>query len=131
VARAFRIGVVGCGFMGRAHSNAWARVPNFFPELARRPVLQVACGRDPAKLQAFADAWGYAAVETDWRRLVARDDVDAVDVCVPNDLHAEIALEALRRGKMVLCEKPLARTLPEAEAMAEAARASGVPTMVW
>jgi predicted dehydrogenase len=126
-----RIGTVGCGFMGRAHANAWARVPNFFPELARRPVLQAACGRDAGRLRAFADAWGYAAVETDWRRLVARDDVDAVDVCVPNDLHAEIAVEALRRGKTVLCEKPLGRTLPESEAMAAAAREAGLPTMVW
>ncbi|HEX8376102.1 MAG TPA: Gfo/Idh/MocA family oxidoreductase [Geminicoccaceae bacterium] len=126
-----RIGMVGCGFMGRAHSNAYLRVPNFFPDLARRPVLQAACGRDVQKLRAFADTWGFAAVEADWRRLVARDDVDAVDLCVPNDLHAEIAVEALRRGKMVLCEKPLARTLPEAEAMAEAARAAAVPTMVW
>ncbi len=126
-----RVGMVGCGFMGRAHSNAYLRAPNFFPELARRPVLQAACARDGDRLRAFAAAWGYAHVESDWRRLVARDDIDAVDVCVPNDLHAEIALEALRRGKMVLCEKPLARTLPEAEAMVAAAREAAVPTMVW
>ena len=129
--RPLRVGMIGCGFMGRAHSNAYLRVPNFFPELAYRPVLQVACARDEAKLRAFADTWGYAQVEADWRRLVARDDVDAVDVCVPNDLHAEIAMEALRHGKMVLCEKPLARTLPEAEAMVAAAEAAAVPTMVW
>ena len=115
-----RIGVVGYGFMGRAHANAWRRVPNFFPDLARQPVLQAACGRDAGRVRAYADTWGFAAVETDWRALVAREDVDAVDVCVPNDLHAEIAVEALRRGKMVLCEKPLGRSLPEAEAMAAA-----------
>lgn len=126
-----RIGMVGYGFMGRAHSNAYLRVPSFFPGLARRPLLQVACGRDAARLEAFAQAWGYAATETDWRRLVAREDVDAVDICVPNHLHAEIALEALRHGKMVLCEKPLARSLPEAERMAAAAEAAAVPTMVW
>ena len=126
-----RIGVVGYGFMGRAHANAWRRVPNFFPDLARQPVLQAACGRDAGRVRAYADTWGFAAVETDWRALVAREDVDAVDVCVPNDLHAEIAVEALRRGKMVLCEKPLGRSLPEAEAMAAAAREAGLPTMVW
>ena len=126
-----RIGVVGYGFMGRAHANAWRRVPNFFPDLARQPVLQAACGRDAGRVRAYADAWGFAAVETDWRALVAREDVDAVDVCVPNDLHAEIAVEALRRGKMVLCEKPLARSLPEAEAMVAAASEAGLPTMVW
>lgn len=126
-----RIGVVGYGFMGRAHANAWRRVPNFFPDLARQPVLQAACGRDAGRVRAYADTWGFAAVETDWRALVAREDVDAVDVCVPNDLHAEIAVEALRRGKMVLCEKPLGRSLPEAEAMAAAAQGAGLPTMVW
>src|SRR4051812_15952075 len=126
-----RIGVVGYGFMGRAHANAWRRVPNFFPDLARQPVLQAACGRDAGRVRAHADTWGFAAVETDWRALVAREDVDAVDVGVPNDLHAEVAVEALRRGKMVLCEKPLGRSLPEAEAMAAATREARLPTMVW
>src|SRR3954454_11447361 len=126
-----RIGVVGYGFMGRAHANAWRRVPNFFPDLARQPVLQVACGRDAGRVRAYADAWGFAAVETDWRALVTREGGDAGDGCVPNDVHAEIAVEALRRGKMVLCEKPLGRSLPEAEAMAAAAKGAGLPTMVW
>jgi predicted dehydrogenase len=126
-----RIGMVGHGFMGRAHSNAYRRVGDFFPELARRPVLQAACGRDEEAVRTFAATWGYAATETDWRRLVAREDVDAVDICVPNHLHAEIAREALRRGKMVLCEKPLARSLDEARAMVAAAAEAAVPTMVW
>jgi predicted dehydrogenase len=126
-----RIGMVGHGFMGRAHSNAYRRVGDFFPELERRPVLQAACGRDEAGLRTFAATWGYAATETDWRRLVAREDVDAVDICVPNHLHAEVALEALRRGKMVLCEKPLARSPVEARAMVAAAAEAAVPTMVW
>lgn len=128
---ALRIGMIGYGFMGRAHSNAYRRVPNFFPELARQPTLQVACGRDAAKIRGFAEAWGFEATESDWRKLVARDDVDAVDICVPNDLHAEIAIEAARHGKVVLCEKPLARTAAEAEAMVAAVRTAGVPNMVW
>src|SRR3954467_13770961 len=126
-----RIGVVGYGFMGRAPANAWRRVPNFFPGLARQPGLQVACGRDAGRVRAYADTWGFAAVETDWRALVAREDVDAGGVCMPSGRHAEGAVEALRRGKMVLCEKPLGRSLPEAEAMAAAAREAGLPTMVW
>ena len=76
--------MIGCGFMGRAHSNAWRRVANFFPELGHRPVLQAVCARDGAKVQAFAGTWGYASTETDWRRLIERSDIDAVDICVPN-----------------------------------------------
>ena len=109
----YRIGMIGYGFMGRAHSNAWRKVANFFPELERRPVLQAVCARDAAKAQAFADIWGYAAVETDWRRLVARDDIDAIDICVPNHLHREIALAAAAAGKAILCEKPLAMDVAE------------------
>src|SRR5687768_11981697 len=105
--KSFRVGVIGYGFMGRAHSNAWRKVANFFPELEHRPVLQAACGRDRAKIEAFAATWGYAVSETDWRALVARDDVDAVDVCVPNNLHKEVALAAAAAGKAILCEKPL------------------------
>ena len=95
------IGMVGYGFMGRAHSNAYAQVSHFFPT-QHRPVLKAVCARDEAKAKAFAAQWGYESVETDWRKLVARKDIDAVDICVPNNLHAEIAIEAARNGKMIL-----------------------------
>jgi predicted dehydrogenase len=125
-----RIAMIGYGFMGRAHTNACKRLADFFP-VPRRPVLQVACGRNEEKARAFASTWGYARVETDWRRAVEADDVDLIDICAPNDMHAEIAIAAARAGKMVLCEKPLARTLEEAEAMVEAVERAGVPNMVW
>jgi predicted dehydrogenase len=126
-----RVGMIGYGFMGKAHSNAYAKVAHFFPELVHRPVLQAVCGRDGAKARGFADIWGYAHVETDWRKLVERDDIDAVDICVPNNLHKEIALAAARAGKMILCEKPLSMSVAGGEAMVEAVEKAGVPTMVW
>jgi predicted dehydrogenase len=102
------IGMVGYGFMGRAHSNAWRKVSNFF-DTGYRPVLKAVAARNREKAQAFADQWGYESVETDWRRLVERDDIDAIDICTPNDTHAEIAIAAADAGKMILCEKPIAR----------------------
>ena len=126
-----RIGMIGCGFMGRAHSNAYRRVENFFPELQYRPVLQAVCARDAGTRDSFAATWGYQAVESDWRRLVERSDIDAVDICVPNNLHKEIALAAAAAGKMILCEKPLAMNVAEGEAMVAAVEAAGLPTMVW
>lgn len=127
----FRIGMIGHGFMGRAHSNAIARVGQFFPGLERRPVMQAACGRNAAETRRFAEIWGYGDVETDWRRLVARPDIDAVDICVPNHLHKEIALAAAEAGKAILCEKPLAMDAAEGLAMVEAVERAGVPSMVW
>ena len=94
------VGLVGYGFMGRAHSNGYAQVSHFF-DLKYRPVLKAACGRDAAKLKAFADQWGYESTETDWRRLVERKDIDAIDVCTPNNTHAEIATAAAQAGKVV------------------------------
>ena len=82
---------------------------DFFPELAYRPCLKAVCSRNAEKVQAFADQWGYESIETDWKALIARDDIDAVDICTPNDTHAEIAIAAAAAGKMILCEKPLAR----------------------
>ena len=128
--KTLNIGMIGYGFMGRAHSNAWRKVSNFF-DVRYRPVLKAACARDEAKVKAFADIWGYESVETDWRKLVERRDIDAVDVCVPNDLHMDIAVAAARSGKMLLCEKPLARSTAEGVAMCEAVEKAGVLNTVW
>lgn len=114
------IGMVGYAFMGAAHSQGWRTAGRVF-DLPSRPVLAAICGRDAAAVRAAADRHGWAAAETDWRALIERDDVDVVDICTPGDSHAEIALAALAAGKHVLCEKPLANTVAEAEAMAEAA----------
>lgn len=126
-----RIGLIGCGFMGRTHSNGYKRVSDFFPELTYRPVLKAVCSRNKDKVQAFADQWGYESVETDWKALIARDDIDAIDICAPNNMHAEIAIAAAAAGKMILCEKPLARTLDEAELMVKAIEKAGVKNTVW
>src|SRR5687768_7269334 len=101
------IGMIGYGFMGRAHSNAYRKVSNFF-DLEFQPVLKAACARDEAKVKQFADKWGYESTETDWRKLIERKDIDAIDICTPNNTHKEMALAAAKAGKMILCEKPLA-----------------------
>lgn len=126
-----RIGLIGCGFMGRTHANGYNRVPNFFPDLAYQPVLQAVCSRREEKVKEFAEQWGFASYETDWRKLIARDDIDAVDICTPNHLHAEIAIAAAEAGKMVLTEKPLARNLEESKKMVDAVEKAGVANTVW
>jgi predicted dehydrogenase len=126
------IGMVGYAFMGRAHSQAWRSVGRFF-DLPFTPRMAAICGRDRSRVAAAADRLGWAATETDWKRLVGRDDVDLVDVCTPGSSHAEISIAALEAGKHVLCEKPLANTVEEARAMATAAEraaAQGVRAMV-
>ncbi len=125
-----RIGMVGYGFMGRAHSNAYRRVNNFF-DLPYAPVLQAVCARDAGKAKAFADQWGYASIETDWKKLVARNDIDAVDICTPNNLHHDIAIAAAKAGKMILCEKPLSMNTAEGEEMVAAVEKAGVANTVW
>ena len=117
------VGMVGYAFMGRAHSLAWNTVGRVF-DLPLRPRLAAICGRDKAAAEAAAGRLGWAAAETDWRALIARDDVQLVDIAAPGDLHAPIAIAALAAGKHVLCEKPLANTLAEAEAMRAAADAA-------
>ena len=126
-----RIGLVGTGFMGRTHTNGYKRVNDFFPELGYHPVLKAVCARTKDKVQAFADQWGYESIETDWKTLVARNDIDAIDICTPNDTHAEIAMEVAKAGKMVLCEKPLARNLAEAKQMVDTIDKANVKNTVW
>jgi predicted dehydrogenase len=125
-----RIGMIGYGFMGRAHSNAYRRVNNFF-DLQYEPVLQAVAARDKAKAEKFAHTWGYQSVETDWRKLVERKDIDAIDICTPNNLHKEIALAAAAAGKMILCEKPLSMNTAEGQEMVDAVEKAGVLNTVW
>ncbi|ONI80372.1 dehydrogenase [Saccharothrix sp. ALI-22-I] len=119
------VGMVGHAFMGAVHSHAWRSVHRFF-DVPLTPRLAVLGGRDAVRTKAAATKYGWAAAETDWRALVARDDVQLVDICTPGDTHAEIALAALAAGKHVLCEKPLANSVAEAEAMAAAAAEAAV-----
>ncbi|MEU6074677.1 Gfo/Idh/MocA family oxidoreductase [Micromonospora sp. NPDC047074] len=129
--RQLRVGMVGYAFMGAAHSQAWRTVNRVY-DLPARARMALICGRDAGKVADAADRLGWEAYTTDWRDLIARDDIDVVDVCTPGDSHAEIALAALAAGKHVLCEKPLANTVAEARAMAAAAataQAAGVRSM--
>src|SRR3954451_1650685 len=128
----FGIGLVGYAFMGAAHSQAWRSAPRFF-DLPLHPEMTVLCGRNAAAVDTAASKLGWSEVETDWRKLLSRDDVQLVDICTPGDSHAEIAIAALEAGKHVLCEKPLANTVAEATAMAAAAAkaaSNGVRSMV-
>ncbi len=124
------IGMVGYGFMGRTHSNAFRKVANFF-ENEHQPVLKAVCGRSEANTKAFADKWGYESIETDWRKLIERKDIDVIDIVTPNDSHMEIAVAAAQAGKMVMCEKPLARDAAEGEKMVAAVEGAKVLNTVW
>ena len=126
------VAMIGYAFMGAAHSQAWRTAPAFF-DLPMRPRLRAVCGRDADAAGAVAGRFGWESVETDWRDVLERDDIHLVDICTPGDTHAEIAVAALEAGKHVLCEKPLANTVAEAEKMAAAAREAagrGVRSMV-
>ena len=125
-----RIGLVGYGFMGRTHSNAFRKVSNFF-DLDYQPVMKAVCARDAAKVKEFADKWGWESTETDWRKLIDRDDIDLIDIGSPNNTHAEIAIAAAKAGKMIMCEKPLSMDAPEGVKMVKAVEKAGVPNMVW
>ena len=124
-AKELRIAIIGHQFMGKAHSNAWSQAARFF-DLPLKPVLQVACGRNEASLRAFADNWGWKHLETDWRKVVERDDVDVVDIALPTHLHHEVAIAAARAGKHLFCEKPMALNASDAEAMLKAAEKAKV-----
>ncbi len=127
------VALIGTKFMGRAHSIAWANAPKFF-DLPLEVDQLVVAGRDPASTHEFGRKWGWIASTTEWKEVIGAETVDLVDVATPNDSHAEIAIAALKAGKHVACEKPLARTLLEARRMRDAARAAarkGVKTFVW
>jgi predicted dehydrogenase len=129
VARKLRVAMIGHEFMGRAHANAWRQVARFF-DVPYEPVLHVVCGRSEARVRAAADRLGFAGVSTDWQEVVARADVDLVDICTPGDSHLPIALGAASAGKAILCEKPLANTLAESEQMLAAVQRAGVIHML-
>ncbi|MDQ0822877.1 putative dehydrogenase [Arthrobacter sp. V4I6] len=115
-----RVALIGHGFMGAAHSQGWRVAPRFY-DLPARPEMALLVGRNARRVEASAKKWGWEETETDWRAAIARDDIDVIDIVTPGGSHAEIAIAALEAGKHVLCEKPLANTLDEAEAMAAAA----------
>jgi predicted dehydrogenase len=122
------IAMIGSGFIGKVHSNAFRQVSHFF-DTPYEVRCQVICGRDRIKLEMAASRWGWSEVETDWQKIITRSDIDAVDIAVPNSLHSVIAIAAAEAGKIVLCEKPLASSLAEAETMAKAAQRTA--NMVW
>jgi predicted dehydrogenase len=123
------VALIGYAFMGRAHSNAWRQVSRFFsPRLT--PRLKVICGRDRSNVRKAASRLGWEEWATDWREVVARPDVDVVDVSTPGDSHAQIAIAAARAGKAILCEKPLANDVAQAKAMLKAVQKAGVVNMV-
>ena len=128
--KSLNIGLVGYGFMGRTHSNAFLQAPRYF-SLPMKPVLKAICSRNTDRATAFAANWGYESIETDWRKLVERKDIDLIDIASPNDTHQEIAVAAAKAGKMVMCEKPLGRSAAEAQAMVDAVEAAKVPNSVW
>jgi predicted dehydrogenase len=124
-----RVGLLGCGFMGRTHSNAWRRLNNFFP-VGRQAVLAAICDTNAEKAEAFRQTWGYERAMSDWKALMAAPDIDVIDICVPNFAHKELALAAAAAGKTIICEKPLALNVAEAEEMVKAVEAARVPNLV-
>lgn len=127
--KTLNVGLIGCGFMGRTHSNAHRRLGNFF-KLDTQTVLKAICDSNEAKAKEFADTWGYESVETDWHKLIARKDIDLIEITAPNNIHAEIAIEAAKAGKMIICEKPLAMNGEQGLQMVEAIEKAGVANLV-
>ena len=126
--RKLNVAMIGAGFIANVHSNAFRQAGHFF-DIPYDVCCKVICGRNRAKLEKTCSRWGWSEMETDWQKVVARNDIDAVDIAVPNALHSAIAIAAAEAGKIVLCEKPLASSLEEAERMAKAVQ--GVPNAVW
>ena len=123
------VGLIGYGFMARTHSNAYCKVNHFF-DVPYEPVLHVVCGLEAKEAKAFAERWGYKSHTTDWHKVVEDENIDVVEICVPNNLHAEIAIAAAKAGKAICCEKPLALNVQQAEEMVKAVEEAGVPTLV-
>jgi predicted dehydrogenase len=130
-AKTLNVGMIGYKFMGKAHSNAYRQVARFFPDMGTVPVMKALCGRDEGGVRKAAETFGWQGYETDWRRLIARDDIDVIDIGAPNNMHAEIAVAAAQAGKHVFCEKPLGNTAGEARRMLEAVEGAGVQSLVW
>ena len=129
MAKTLNVGMIGYGFMGRTHSNAYRKVTHFF-DVPQEPVLKVVCGLVDEEAKAFAKQWGYESHCTDWRQVIEDPDIDVVDICVPNNVHAEIAIAAAEAGKMIVCEKPLALNVAQAREMTEAVEKAGVANLV-
>ena len=127
--RTLRVGLIGYGFMGRAHSNAWRQAPRFF-DLPANVRMSTLCGRNARALKKAAATLGWEKCVTDWRAVVNDPEIDVIDISTPNDSHAEIAIAAAAAGKAILCEKPLARDVGEAKRMAAAVRKARVVNMV-
>jgi len=127
--KTINVGLIGCGFMGRTHSNAHRRLGNFF-DLEYQTVLKAICDSNEEKAKAFAKTWGYESVETDWRKLIARPDIDLIEITAPNNLHAELAIAAAKAKKMIICEKPLAMDGKQGLQMVQAIEKAGVPNLV-
>jgi predicted dehydrogenase len=123
--KSVNVAIIGTKFMGKAHSNAWSSAPKFF-DLPLKPVLKVACGQDQPATQEFAARWGWEVVESDWRKVVERPDIDIIDVCTPTYLHKDIVVAAAQNGKHIFCEKPVALNYAQAKEMYEAAEKAGV-----
>jgi predicted dehydrogenase len=123
------VGLIGYGFMGKTHSNAYRKVGHFF-DIEFQPVLKTVCGLVDAEAKAFADKWGYESWTTHWREVIDRPDIDIVDICVPNNRHAEVAIAAAKAGKMIVCEKPLALNVAEGRKMIAAVEKAGVANLV-
>ena len=129
MSKKLNVGLIGYGFMGRTHSNAYCKVSHFF-DIPYEPNLHVVCGLEEAEAKAFADRWGYESYTTDWRKVIEDDKVDVIDICVPNNVHAEIAMAAAKAGKAILCEKPLALNGDQAREMVEVVEKAGVANLV-
>jgi len=119
------VAIIGASFMGRAHSNAWRKVDQFF-DLKVKPVLKVACDVDAERITPFAQRWGWEEAATEWERVVERKDIDIIDICTPTFLHKEMVLAAAANGKKIFCEKPVGRNFEEAKEMYAAVKKAGV-----